>query len=212
MGQLIKNQLNGGVNKTNNKQVSELNTFFNKIKEFKDFISPPTTSSPLPTLKQTEEEEEITLFPDIDNRNKIKNIWQGSEPWGPLLLGDGVSSVSNAGCLLTAITIIENFFKKRNKTPLQNNDIFKNANMFVENKSLLKTYDSIRYLKISVDENKKISNGQEPEMTERINETLTSGGLVIAHIDWDWDLPADHFIVIHSKIGSEFICADPGLR
>ena len=174
MGQLIKNQLNGGVNKTNNKQVSELDTFFNKIKEFKDFISPPTTSSPLPTIKQTEEEEEITLFPDIDNRNKIKNLSQGSDPWGPKPLGNGVSTIKKAGCLLTAITIMENFFKKRNQTPLQNNDIFKNADMFVENKAALKTYDAIKYLKMIPDENKKIINGETSEMKDKINETLSS--------------------------------------
>lgn len=206
-GEVSKKPVDNGMMVT--KVVFQAKDSFGNIKdEFEGFLNSFGLS-----LEDNKEQTQPTLLQDIINI--VKDFNQGDSRWGSNILGTGDHTISDWGCLLTSITICLNFFKHKNNDPGQQNNIFKDANIF--NGSSLPADTAIRFSGLIPDYKNSLFGGNLDTLTNdlrnnlrnKIDTALEEGGLVLVHVDNNGKTSGDHWLVVHSRLSGNFIASDP---
>lgn len=135
---------------------------------------------------------------------------QGDKRWGKEKLGNSkTGSIHGYGCALTSLTMAATYLGSSTKhwdknltpkqlTPLVANNIFKKANVFSANSYMLYITGGAKALGMTGKDSgigKKISSSARTT----IDQQLTNGGLVLAHVDYKKSWKGDHWILITQR-------------
>lgn len=198
-GPVFKVPIFGGINVVET-TVNIFDDLFNAANDLKDFIN-----------NDTGEPQILTPNPNIDITTNIirsiRNFWQGDKPWGPVLLGNSnKTNISQAGCLLTSLTMATNFFNKTSYIPSRTNTICQNAQVF-DGANLL-TAQAATTLNMTTS---TVIKNSISAMKDAVDLTLNNGGLAILHVEFNPQNgnTGDHFILIHSRKDGVYIASDP---
>ncbi len=140
---------------------------------------------------------------------RIKQFfWQGSAPWGSLLLGFGNSSIASAGCLLTAMTMAGNALAGSDFTPDETNEIVKAGNGFTGSELIIPTAADVLGMRAGT--RTPVNSSSVGQMVGAIDQALSNNGLAIIHVAKNLVTnTGEHFIICHSKTSQGYACADP---
>lgn len=140
-------------------------------------------------------------------------LWQNAEPWGPMMLGDGPSSIGHGGCMLTLLTEAARRIGGRpTLLPHHTNEIAKKADAFKGDN--LDVERAARALGLECPYAERIENPMgmvSPAKLDADIAKMLDRGFCIIHVDHDGDKKGDHFIMATGSSGSNFDCADPAL-
>ena len=134
------------------------------------------------------------------------SLKQGDPRWSKKQLGKGNKTIGSAGCLLTSLTMAHNVFYKAGLTPDGANDRVIGA---FDGSNLIQP-TAAKALGMVTPGVTKLTGVDFATLARAATDTLSKGGLVIAHVTYDEDVAGDHFVLITKRLADGgFEALDP---
>jgi hypothetical protein len=146
--------------------------------------------------------------------SNIKLLGQGDPAWASLAVGFSTRTMSDIGCVLTALTMAINALTGQQLSPIDVNAFakamgnkgaklpgFDGASIFSSNVASL----------LGCRKTTAISDSRNvPEIRALIDDTLAKGGLALVRVDYELGTPnSNHTIVCFRRTPAGYECADP---
>jgi hypothetical protein len=134
--------------------------------------------------------------------------WQGDGEWGGRALGFSRETISEEGCMVTALAMASNTQAGTDWNPGDVNELAQSAGAFKGDLLILELAAEAVGLRAPDDERIHAGDGDSSELRALMRRALSSGGGALLNVGHG---SPSHFVYLHGEDASGFVAADPAL-